>query len=202
MADDNDDYSVFDRLWELTIGDRFESLVPLQIVNRGETLTIVDYRPTLIMFLTVMGFLILLVAFILVFFGIDRSAGIALVGLGASWAVCAIFLFKGTIREIYFFDKGTDSYTFVRQFIHRKELLTGSLGQFTGAYVKTVSGDDSSSYFVTLKQEGMFLTGVDEQTLREEVPMFNSFERESTIANAISSFLASRPKVDADVAAN
>ena len=38
----------------------------------------------------------------------------------------------------------------------------------------------------------MFLTGVSEQILREEVPIFNSFDRESDIANAISDFLPAK----------
>jgi len=66
------------------------------------------------------------------------------------------------------------------------------MSQFTAAYVKTETNEDSKTYFVILKQEGMFLTGVSEQTLREEVPVFNSFEREASIANAISEVLASK----------
>ena len=106
--------------------------------------------------------------------------------------VCLALSFRGTIREVYFFDKTTDTYAFVRQFIHRKEIIEGSLSQFTGAYVKTQTNDESESYFVVLNQEGMFLTGVSEQTLREAVPIFNSFAREADIANAISAFLPSK----------
>ncbi|MEP6789578.1 MAG: hypothetical protein ABJB40_14155 [Acidobacteriota bacterium] len=65
------------------------------------------------------------------------------------------------------------------------------MSQFTAAYVKTETDEDSSTYYVILKQEGMFLTGVSEQTLREVVPLFNSFEREASIANAISEVLSS-----------
>ena len=64
------------------------------------------------------------------------------------------------------------------------------MSQFTGAYVKTVTNDESESYFVVLKQEGMFLTGVGEQTLREVVPIFNSYDREAEIANAIEEFIS------------
>jgi hypothetical protein len=55
------------------------------------------------------------------------------------------------------------------------------------------SNDDSENYYVVLKQEGMFLTGVSEQTLREELPIFNSYDREAGIAHAISSFLHTKP---------
>jgi len=71
-------------------------------------------------------------------------------------------------------------------------VIEGSMSQFTGAYVKTEETDETKSYFVVLKQEGMFLTGVNEQTLREVVPIFNSYDREARIANAITKFLSSK----------
>jgi hypothetical protein len=192
MFGDRDDESVFDRLWAMMIGDRFVFLIPLWIIRRPESLTILDYRPTFSMFLTVAGFAVLSVSFVLLFFNIDPAVSFGLWAIGIPAAVCVVFLFRGTIREVYYFDKTTDSYAFVRQFIHRKEVIEGATSQFTGAYVKTEENDESESYFVILKQEGMFLTGVNEQTLREEVPMFNSFEREARIANAISGFLTSK----------
>jgi hypothetical protein len=189
----NDDYSVTDRLSKLIIGDRFDFLVPLWIARRPESLIIMDYRPTFAMFLTVVGFLILAVSFVLIFFNVDSAFSYGLWAIGAPAAVSVFFMFRGTIREVYYFDKTTDSYAFVRQFIHRKEVIEGSISQFTGAHVKTVSNDESECYFVILNQEGMFLTGVGEQTLREEVPMFNAYDREARIANAISGFLTSKP---------
>ncbi len=186
-----DEESVFDRLWE-KIRERFGFLIPLWIIRRPESLTIIDYRPTLLMFLTAAGFVALTVAFVLLLFQIDTVVSFGLWTIGIPAALCVIFLFRGTIREVYYFDRTTDSYAFVRQFIHRREVIEGALSQFTGAYVKTKENDESESYFVILKQEGMFLTGVSEQTLREEVPMFNSFDREARIANAISGFLSSQ----------
>lgn len=188
MLGDPDEETVYDRLWE-RISDSFGSIIPLRIIKRPETLTILDYRPTFTMFLTVLGFVVLAVSFVLIFFRIDTSFSLGLVAVGAPAAACAVLLFRGTIREAYYFNKTTDSYAFVRQFIHRREVIEGAMSQFTGAYVKTVDCDDSENYFVILKQEGMFLTGVNEQTLREELPLFNSFDREARIANAISSFL-------------
>ena len=184
-----DEGSVFDRL-RARISDRFGFIVPLWVIQRPESLIIVDYRPTFTMFLTVAGFAVLAVSFILYFFKINDSFGLWVIGIPA--AVCVIFMFRGTIREVYYFDKTNDSYSFVRQFIHRQEMIEGSMSQFTGAYVKTERNDESECYFVILKQEGMFLTGVSEQTLREEVPLFNSFEREARIANSISAFLTSK----------
>jgi hypothetical protein len=196
-----DEESVFDRLWEMIrekfgfIGKRFAFINPLWIIKRPETLTILDYRPTFLMLLTAAGLVGLTVFSVFLFFSFD-SAEIpiilwAIVILAA--AACVIFLFRGTIREVYYFDTTADSYTFVRQFIHRREVIEGTLSQFTGAYVKTETGDeDSESYFVVLQQEGKFLTGVNEQTLRDEVPMFNSYNREARIASAISGFLPSK----------
>ena len=191
MFGDEDEESVYDRLWSL-ICEKFEFIAPVWIVRRPETLTILDYRPTFFMALTAAGFLILVISFVLLFLKIATAFSFGLWALAAPGIACAVLLFRGTIREAYYFDKTTDSYSFVRQFIHRKEVIEGSLSQFTGAYVKTEKNDDSACYYVILKQEGMFLTGVSEQTLREELPIFNSFDKEADIANAISDFLPSK----------
>jgi len=189
---DDDNYSVTDRLWG-RISDKFAHLVPLRIIRRPESLTILDYRPTILMFLTVAGLAVLALSAVLLFFGYNATW---LWAIGAPGIVCLFLVFRGTIREVYHFDKTTDSYTFVRQFIHRKEVIQGPLNQFTGASIKTVSDNESSSYFVVLRQEGMFLTGVDEQILREEVPIFNSFDSEARIASAISGFLSTRTSIE------
>ncbi len=193
-----DEESVFDRLGEKIIGDRFGFLVPLWIARRPESLIIMDYRPTVLGFFAAVGFVVLTVLFFLFLFVWERpdSLGLWLTGIPA--LLCLAITLKGSIREAYYFDKTKDSYAFVRQFIYRREVIEGSLSQFTGAYVKTEtnynseSNGTSKSYFVVLQQEGMFLTGVTEQTLREEAPMFNTHAREARIANAISGFLASK----------
>ena len=189
MFGDQDEESVFDRLGAL-ISERFGSIIPLRVIARPESLTILDYRPTFTMFLTAVGFVVLALSFVLLFFKIDIAISLWAIGIPA--AACVVLLFRGTIREAYYFNRATDSYAFVRQFIHRREIIEGAMSQFTGAYVKTEEDEDSRSHFVILKQEGMFLTGVSEQTLREELPIFNSFDREARIANAISNFLAAK----------
>jgi hypothetical protein len=191
FGEEDDQESVFSRLGSM-ITDKFGFIAPLWIVNRPESLTIVDYRPTFTMFITVVGFAGLAIGLVLYFFKIDSAASFGLWALGLPAAACVVFLFRGTIRETYYFDRAKDSYAFVRQFIHRKEVIEGAMSQFTGAYVKTEENDDSTSYFVMLKQDGMFMTGETEQALRENVPLFNSFDRESRIANAISGFLHSK----------
>ncbi len=193
-----DEESVFDRLWATIIGDRFGFLVPLWIARRPESLIIMDYRPTVLGFFAAVGFVVLTVLFFLFLFIWDSGDALGLWLTGIPALLCLAITLKGSIREAYYFDKTKDSYAFVRQFIYRREVIEGSLSQFTGAYVKTEtnynseSNGTSKSYFVVLQQEGMFLTGVTEQTLREEAPMFNTHAREARIANAISGFLASK----------
>ena len=71
-----DEESVFDRLWGMIrekfgfIWDRFGFLIPLWIIRRPGSLIIIDYRPTLAMFLTVTGFVVLAISFVLIYFGI------------------------------------------------------------------------------------------------------------------------------------
>lgn len=117
------------------------------------------------------------------------SVGIGALGLFA--IVClTIAIVKGTIREVYVFDRPADSYVFIRQYLHRREVIEGAVSQFTGARVETHTHEENQkSYTVVLRQEGMFLTGATEQTLREEVPVLNNFSNEADIANAIDDFL-------------
>ena len=73
MFGDRDEYSVFDRLWEMiskrfAFSKMFAFIVPLRIIRRPESLTILDYRPTLFMFLTGAGFVFIAVLFALFFF--------------------------------------------------------------------------------------------------------------------------------------
>ena len=120
--------------------------------------------------------------------GADALSGLIVCALAGS--ACMVVAAMQPIREAYYFDLSTDSYRFVRRFVHRKEVIEGSMDQFTGAYVKTETQDEGETYHVVLRQEGMFLTGVTEQTLREETPLFNSFSNQARIANAISSIVS------------
>lgn len=190
LGDPNPD-SVFDRLSD-AVWDRVSVIFPLRIIEQPERVTILDYRPTLTMFLTGVGVLLIALSFVFLFFGMDIAIFSGLWTIGIPFAFCVIYLFRGTIRETYCFDREAGTYALVRQFIHRREVIEGALSQFTGAYVKTETHDHNETYYVVLKQEGMFLTGVAEQTLRDVVPIFNSFDKEARIANAISSYLSTR----------
>ena len=172
------------------IRDMVAFAVPLRIIARPERLIIEDYRPTWMMLLAGGGFLVFAVLF--VSFLVGTVIGADSFGLWAMLImslVCLAGAVRGTIREVYVFDRTAGSYAFVRQFIHRKEVIEGALTQFTGARVETHTHEDSKSYTVVLRQEGMFLTGVSEQTLRDEIPILNSFHNEASIANAIDEFL-------------
>src|SRR5436189_6095359 len=106
--EDHGEGSVFDRLSDL-IWDKFAVIAPVWILDREETLSIIDYRPTLTMFLTMFVFVIVLVSSILIFFRF-WDLGFNLLALAAPFLVCVFFLFQGTLREIYFFDIASDSY--------------------------------------------------------------------------------------------
>jgi len=193
-----DEESVFDRLWAMLVGDRLSFMVPLRVIKRPETLTILDYRPTFFMFLTAAGFVVMTVMFVLFFLRFGTSVDLALWITGIVAVVLLVLTFRGTIRESYYFDRSMDTYVFVRQFIYRREVIQGSMSQFSGAYVTAKTNYDSesnsqnTSYFVALQQQGMFQAGVSEHILREEVPIFNSAASEAKIANAISGFLAAK----------
>src|SRR3954462_4246694 len=108
FAEDHGDGSVFDRLSEL-IWDKFAFIAPVWIIDREDTLTIVDYRPTMTMFLALVAFVIVLLSTVLLFFHY-WDLGFNLLALAAPFLVCVFFLFQGTVREIYFFDSSSDSY--------------------------------------------------------------------------------------------
>ena len=173
------------------IRDMIAFATPLRIIMRPERLIIQDYRPTMLMLLAGLGFFVSagFLIWMLVQFG--TAVGGFPLGVMVLFTIgcLAVAVYKGTIREVYVFDRATGSYSFVRQFVHRKEVIEGDLSQFTGAKVETHTHEDSKTYTVVLRQEGMFLTGVSEQTLRDEVPVFNNFSNEADIANAIDEFL-------------
>jgi len=173
------------------IYDMFSFAVPLRIVQRPDSLVVQDYRPTWLMLSGIGMVLFFAPAFVLVVvkapgalesFGVWALALIAVAGL--------ILALSQPIREVYYFDLPSDSYRFERQYVYRKEIIEGSLDQFTSARVKTETHDNTETYFVVLSQEGMFLTGITEQTLRENVPVLNSFWNESEIANAITAIIS------------
>ena len=164
---------------------------PIRVIARPERLIVQDYRPTMLMLLAGAGFVAFAAIGISMLLSIDTatdSFGLWAVAIFA--VVCLAASTRGTLREVYVFDREADSYAFVRQFLHRREVIEGALSQFAGARVQAHSTDDGGDvHYVVLRQGGMFLTGVTEQTLREEAPVLNSFANEARIANAMDDFL-------------
>ena len=104
----DDDEGVFNRLWGRVAG-RFRFFELLWIIKRPETLTILDYRPTFIMLLTIVGFVGFSGAFAYMLVNDGLSVPIGLWATGIPAAACLFFSLRCTIREAYYFDKTTDS---------------------------------------------------------------------------------------------
>ena len=172
------------------IRDMWAFATPIRVIARPERLIIQDHRPTMLMLLATAGFVAFIAIGTSMLLSMDAGTdNIGLVVVAIFAVVCLVGATRGTLREVYVFDREAGTYTFVRRFIHRKEVIEGALSQFTGARLETTPTDDGDTYSVVLRQDGMFLTGVSEQRLRAETPLLNSFSNEADIANAIDDFL-------------
>lgn len=193
-----------ERLW-----DMMNYLFGVWIVAQDDVLYIEDRRPTQKMGLSV--------------------GGIIVIGTFASWAwlkdvlivdaytitltlapvvVALFFIVRGNFREVYVFNKKTDSYTFTRQSVLRKDVLEGSASQFRAVQIekrirddrdatslvgdmllKTDSRSGDEVYMVALLLDGLLFGQSDTQILREDPPFLNFRSTENRIANAIGKFL-------------
>ena len=159
-------------------------------MTRPDQLIIEDRRPTWPMLLSILGAIFFSLVFIFSFFGYNffiDALGIWMVGIPA--VVCIGLSFLGTIREIYVFDKPSDTYHFARQFLYKKEVIEGTISQFCGVGVQTVTQDDWEKHSVVLRSEGMFLGLTPFQEIRASKPALNFWSAEDRIAHAISKFL-------------
>lgn len=174
-------------------------LVGVKIIKRAESLIIEDRRPTWPMLLSMLGSFVFSVIFGLRFL-FANAAGVDSFGmwsLGLAAIVCVALSFRGTIREVYIFDKPSDTYRFTRQFIYKKDVIEGTISQFRGVGVRTDEIEDSTKHSVVLRQDGLLLGASPEQPIRESTPALNSWDTEARIANAIHQFL-DIPRVDAE----
>ena len=166
------------------------------IVARDEVLIIEDRRPTLRTALS-FGALLIVLAFAVWSWltGTLKLDGINIFFFAFVVIVALIFAFKDNFREVYVFNKKTDTYTFTRQSILRKDVLEGSASQFRAVQIerRRTEGNndqiDTEKYMVALLMQGMLLGQSDTQILRETPPFLNSLEAERRIAAAISKFL-------------
>jgi hypothetical protein len=178
-----------------TISDLLRFVTPLRIIKRLDSLVIQDYRPTWAMFLGLIGSLVFAAAFISFLLSVDIGVdSFGMWSTGLMTLGCLVYALRGTLREVYYFDKTSGAYAFVRQFLYKKEVIEGGLSQFRAVRVHMeirLDGDGHTSprYIISLLQDGMLLGGAHEQPLREQTPILNSHANAVRIASAIASFL-------------
>jgi len=166
------------------------------IISRDDVLVIEDRRPTL---RTALSFGALFVIVVMaVWSWLTKSLKldeISIPFIVFVIAVAAFFAVKDNFREVYVFNKKTDTYTFTRQSVLRNDVLEGSASQFRAVQVerRRTEGNsdqfDTEKYMVALLMQGMLLGQSDTQILRENPPLLNSLAAEKRIANAIAKFL-------------
>ena len=122
--------------------------------------------------------------------------------------VAFYFLAKNNYREIYVFNKKTDSFSFTGKSLFRNDVLEGSSSQFRAVQVLKRTGDDrdltdlvsdqfthSDSrsgreiYSVALMCQGPLFGQSDTQILRKDPPFLSTRRTERRIAKAIANFL-------------
>jgi hypothetical protein len=174
-------------------------LVGVRIITRPDQLIIDDRRPTWAMLLSMIGVVVFSVMFGMKFFfgdavGVD-SFGLWFLAVAA--LVCIGLAFRGTLRELYVFDRPSDTYHFARQMLYKKDVIEGTLSQFRGVGVRTDVVDDKVIHSVVFRQTGVLFGSSSEQPIRESKPALNFWNTEARIAQAIHKFL-DIPRVDSD----
>ena len=168
----------------------FRSLFQVFITDRDDVLYIEDRRPTPLLLssgLGAIGFIIFTV-YQLIFVGFGAGLWV-IVGMGTVGLILAGMAMSIIFREIYIFDRPTDTFTFTRQSVFKKDVVEGTLSQFRAVQVEKQHVRNTTNYNVVLLQQGPFLSGADTYILRENQPLVESLEAESKIATAISEFL-------------
>src|SRR3982751_6881973 len=113
-------------------------LAGVTIVVKDDVLYIEDRRPTQKMGLSVGGFLAVVSIAIWSYLinGVTVDA-FRLTIILIPFAVALYFITMNNFREIYIFNKKTDSFSFTRQSVFRKDVLEGSASQFRCKAAKT-----------------------------------------------------------------
>lgn len=178
------------------IKDMLAFAIPIRTIARPDSLVVRDNRPTWPVFLGLLGFVVFLIGFVSQLLGVDF--GIDSMGMwitGAFTLGCLVMAFRGPISESYYFDRPTNSYAFVRRYIHKRDMIEGGLDQFRAVrvhkYIEQDSeGRPSSRYAVSLLQDGMTFGGAYDQPLREDRPVLGTHGYAMRIGSAIATFLA------------
>ncbi|MGH9819163.1 MAG: hypothetical protein ACRD43_03255 [Pyrinomonadaceae bacterium] len=175
---------MFDRFYDI-----IDYVFPVYIIQRNDTLSIEDRRPTYNTFASGLCVLLFGLGAAITFFFAGLREAAYWIGPAAAWLVSLLFAIKGTFREIYVFDKPSDTYVLTRQNVFGKDVIQGNLSQIGAVRFEGSDSDDDNPYDIALLMQGMLLGQPDTQILRENPPAFNNYEIEERIADAISSFL-------------
>ena len=199
--------------------DMINYLFGVTIVTDQDVLYVEDRRPTMKMTLAVCGMLGLVV---LVAWGWATNRlivdSVTIPFIAGAFLGTSYFIVKGNFRETYVFNKKSDSYTFTRESIMKKDIIEGSSSQFGAVEVQKKARDSSGLggidlnhfvridslgenyiYSVVLLMQGMLLGRSDTQILRDDPPIFSSQAAEERIASAIAKFLGIPRKGVVDV---
>jgi hypothetical protein len=189
--------------------DMLNYIAGVTIINKDDVLYIEDRRPTQKMGLSLGGFLAVLAIAVWSWLsdGVTLDA-FRLTIILIPFVVALYFITTNNFREIYIFNKKTDSFSFTRQSVFRKDVLEGSASQFRAVQVEKRIGDDRDfgdivsdgirgtdsrggmeSYMVALMCQGLLFGQSDTQILRENPPLLSLRKTEVRIAKAISKFL-------------
>ena len=177
------------------ITDMLAFLVPVKVIRRPDSLLIRDHRPTWIVLLAVVGFVVLLVG--LFSYLLSADLGIDSMGMWFAGAIIVgllLLAFRGSLFETYYFDKTTNGYRFVRRSIHKSDVIEGGLDQFRAVRVheyieENAEGHSSSRYVVSLLQDGLTFGGGYDQPLRDDRPFLGTHAYATRIGSAIAEFL-------------
>lgn len=189
--------------------DMINYLFGVTIVASDESLYVEDRRPSqgvgfsmvaVVLFGSIAGWGWLTKTIVVDWFTISLTA--------APVVVTLYFLVKNNFREIYIFNKKTDSFSFRRQSLFRNDVLEGSASQFRAVQVLKKVGDDRDFgdlvsdqfmntdsrsgreiYSVALMCQGPLFGQSDTQILRENPPLLSLRRTERRIAAAIAKFL-------------
>lgn len=178
----------------------------IRIHNLTDGLRIEDRRPDLDLVVSWGG----CVAAVALFF----TVGVPMAGGGTYWpavligaAVLYLAYRSATryFRSVYGFDKARNTYVFFRQALLRKEVVEGTLEEFSAVQIEhaVVRGDNTSHdiYRVGLILDGGLTLGRSpSQYLRSKPPLFSNYAPEERIAKAIAAFLNIRNDGQVDVA--
>lgn len=176
------------------IKDMIVFLVPVKVIARPDSLLVRDNRPTWVVLLAVVGFVILLIGFLS--YLLSGDAGVDSMGMWFTGALTlGLFLlaFRGSLFETYAFDKTTNSYRFVRRSIHKSDVIEGGLDQFRAVrvheHIDRSSRGNDRRYVVSLLQDGPTLGGGYDQPLRDDRPFLGTHANAMRIGSAIAKFL-------------